>query len=117
MWLRAGSGTRSECFSSRADAPCHLSARSEEMQQAAARRAAAIGPADSAEDAARLAGLIGAAVPGVEAWSAAWQAQARAWSAWWDPSAWTAGAQAAAALAPGFPADVLKRLRRASAGR
>jgi hypothetical protein len=111
------SGTRSERFSSRADALRRLGARSEELLQAAARRAEAPCPADSAEDAARLAGLIGAAVLGVEAWSAAWQAQARAWSAWWDPSAWTAGAQAAAALAPMSPADVLKRLRRASAGR
>jgi hypothetical protein len=111
------SRVRSERFSGRADALRRLGARGEELLQAVARRAEAPSPADPAEDAARLAGLLGAAVPGMEAWSAAWQAQARALSAWWDPSAWTAGAQAVAALAPGSPAEVLGRLCKASANR
>jgi len=105
------SGIRSERFSSLSDALRRLSVRGGELLQAAARRAEAPGPSDAAEDAARLAGMLGAGVPGMEAWSAAWQAQARAVAAWWNPSAWKTCADAAAALAPGAPESVLSRLR------
>lgn len=105
------SGTRSERFSSAADALRRLGERGSELLAAAARRSEAPTPADAAEDGARLTGMLGGGVvPGLEAWSAVWQAQARAVSAWWDPSAWKAGADAMAALAPGSAASVLSRL-------
>jgi hypothetical protein len=111
------SGTWSERFPSRADALRRLDARSEELTRAAARRAEALGLADASEDAARLADLLGATVPGMGPWSAAWWAQVRALSAWWDPSVWMAGALTASALVSGSLSDVLKRLRRAPADR
>jgi len=105
------SAPRAERFSSRGDALRRLSARGADLLEASARRADAPSPSDASEDAARLAGMIGAGAPGMEAWSAAWQAQARAVAAWWDPGSWKAAADAAASLAPGSPSGVLSRLR------